>query len=320
MLYDALKNFSKQFSYEPRIEQGERLDTFEKFVVCGMGGSALGALLVKRIVPEIELVVHRDYGLPESNDLPSRLIILNSYSGNTEEVLGAYEEAKKHSFRMLVISIGGELLKRAQKDGIPHIQMPDWRLQPRVAIALNLVALLKAMGQENAIAEAKQFAHNFDPAKLEDEGRVIADSMQNKLPLIYASTKNFVLAYIWKITLNETGKTPAFCNIFPELNHNEIEGFSSQYGSNEMLGKFSFIVLKDPGDHPKIQKRMGVLEKILRERGFFVNVIALSEKSDLEKIFSSIVLAEWAGYHLAKLSNTDPDATPLIDEFKKMIA
>jgi len=110
---EVIKNFNKQFGWEPKVINGEKLATAGKFLVCGMGGSALSAGLIKIIDPKINLIIHRDYDLPNISDLDQRLIILSSYSGNTEEVLSAFDKAKEKNLHLAVIASDGQLLEKA---------------------------------------------------------------------------------------------------------------------------------------------------------------------------------------------------------------
>jgi glucose/mannose-6-phosphate isomerase len=123
--------------------------------------------------------------------------------------------------------------------------------------------------------------------------------MKNYVPVIYSSSSNLSIAYNWKIKINETGKTPAFYNIFPELNHNEMNSFDVKDSTKELSNKFYFIILKDVEDDSRILKRMDVLEKLYKDRGLQVQTIELTGKNVLHKIFSSIVFADWVAYHTA---------------------
>ena len=110
-MYDAIKNFAKQFSWESIIvENGVLPSNFRKFIVAGMGGSHLAADLLKLREPRLELVIHCDYGLPSlsSQNLKDSLIIVSSYSGNTEETIDAFKSAHKRQLPLIAISTGGQ--------------------------------------------------------------------------------------------------------------------------------------------------------------------------------------------------------------------
>ncbi|MBI2506768.1 MAG: bifunctional phosphoglucose/phosphomannose isomerase, partial [Candidatus Colwellbacteria bacterium] len=139
------------------------------------------------------------------------------------------------------------------------------------------------------------------------------------IPIIYSSRRNIALAYNWKIKFNETGKAPAFYNTFPELNHNEMTGFDVQETTRELSDKMFFIFLKDEDDHPKITKRMEVLERLYRDRKLSVAVVSLEGNSKMEKIFNSLTLADWTAYYTAKRYNVEPEQVPMVEEFKKLL-
>ncbi len=318
----AIENFNKQFEFNPVIENAGNLKPFNKFIVGGMGGSHLGADLLKVWRPELDMIIHTDYGLPEisEEELQSRLYIASSYSGNTEEVIEGLTQALAKGMSVLTISIGGKLLEIAKTKSLPYIQIPDTKIQPRSATGFSFIALLKAMGQESALQDASSLSKTLDPKKYEDEGKTLAKTLNGYVPVIYTSARNSAIAYNWKIKFNETGKIPAFYNALPELNHNEMTGFDVKEKSRPLSENFHFILLEDETDHPQIQKRMQILKKLYGDRGFKVETIQLSGGNIFLKIFSSLTLGDWASYYTAIEYGLDPEPVPMVEEFKKLIS
>src|SRR3989339_163260 len=119
----AIKNLHNQFLYVPKIENVQNFRKFKKFLICGMGGSALAGGLFKIADPKLDITVHKNYGLPTLSDeeIKSRLIIASSYSGDTEETVSSLKEAQKKKLPIAVICVGGELLKLAVKYNLPHV-------------------------------------------------------------------------------------------------------------------------------------------------------------------------------------------------------
>jgi glucose/mannose-6-phosphate isomerase len=149
MLPDDIKNYNKQFEYEPKVENATKLKKkFGKFIVAGMGGSHLGADILKAWHPEVDLVIWSNYGLPSlhEKELKERLIILSSYSGNTEETIDAFNAARAKRLNIAVIAARGKLINLAEKFKLPYVQIPDFHMQPRMATGLNLIGLLALMG------------------------------------------------------------------------------------------------------------------------------------------------------------------------------
>ena len=325
---EHILQFNKQFAYEPKIVNREKLKVASRFIFAGMGGSGLVGSMVKRLKPELDLVVHQSYGLPMGiSDLKQRLFITNSYSGNTEETIDSFLAALKWGIPALAMGTGGKLIETTKKKNLPYIQIPDTGIQPRMSTGMVLRGLLKIVGDKKLLKESEKLVTTLKPADYEADGKALAEKLKNKVPVIYSSVNNVSVAYNWKIKLNETGKIPAFYNVLPELNHNEMTGFSSSGGSasggdtsaRHLSEKFCFIFLKDKNDYPRIIKRMEVLKELYEKRGLPVHVVDLTGKNALEQIFSSLVLADWTAFYTAKEYGLDPEQVPMVEEFKGLI-
>lgn len=320
MLEDSIKSFPKQFAFEPEIKNAEKIRQFESLVIGGMGGSGLIAGILRALKPELDIAAHHDYGLPAYlKDADKRLFIAISYSGNTEETISFFNETIAKNLNIAVIAVGGKLLQLAQEKGIPFVQLPDTGIQPRMSIGFMLRAVLKLTGESRLYKESGKLANTLKPGEWETKGKELADTIFKHIPIIYSSRRNIALAYNWKIKFNETGKAPAFYNTFPELNHNEMTGFDVQETTRELSDKMFFIFLKDEDDHPKITKRMEVLERLYRDRKLSVAVVSLEGNSKMEKIFNSLTLADWTAYYTAKRYNVEPEQVPMVEEFKKLL-
>lgn len=322
MIEDAIKKFNEQLRYEPAIQNAEKLGTHKKFAVIGMGGSALAADLLRVWNPKIDLVLHRDYGLPQLSDESwhDRLVIASSYSGNTEETIAGFEDAHARGLPLAAISVGGKLAARAKELGVPYVQLPDTGIQPRMALGFSFNALLALMDEKETLTAAHEVGTNFSGENCEAKGKEIAETLKNAVPIIYSSRANGPLAYVWKIVCNETGKIPAFVNVFPEMNHNELTGFDVAPTTWVLSANMHILMLHDSEDNPRIQKRMQVAARLLEEKGIKNSFVELKTGSPIIKIFSSVVTAFWTAYYLAKGYGVEPEAVPLVETFKKLIA
>jgi glucose/mannose-6-phosphate isomerase len=310
MLEDSLRNLKEQFASEPKIENQDKIHANGQVILCGMGGSRLASGFLKMLRPDLNLRIHNDYGLPHGYQGDS-FVIVNSYSGNTEEAIGNFHAARTEGLLTAVVTCGGELLELAKKDGMPYVVLPQGH-EPRIAVGFMLRALLALIGDlenKNGMGKLVEF---FYPDQFEAQGKALAEALQAKGPIIYASNANKYLAEHWKIAFNENTKTPAEWNVLPELAHNELAALNP---SMPVL----FIFLRDPDDHPRIQIKFGALETILKQKGFEVANVPLPNSNPLLKIFTSYALANWVSLHLAKLRGVSPDDTNSIEEFKKAI-
>jgi glucose/mannose-6-phosphate isomerase len=320
---ETIKNFAVQFAYKPSVVNAEKLKTFDKFILVGMGGSHLSGGILKTFDPFIDLYIHRDYGLPKLPEyfLKESLLILSSYSGDTEEVLEVGEQAIKENLSIAVMTTGGALLEFAQKHQLPHIIFPDATIQPRAAIGYSTIALATLLGRIDILLGLQE---TVLPDNLEQIGVELSSVLQNKIPIIYSSRENIAIAYNWKIKLNETGKVPSFYNVFSELNHNEIEGYDVSPQLTALLTNFHVIFLIDKEDHPQIQNRMNVTKTILEGRGimtseFLLQTSGQEEQTIFQKVFRSLIVADYIAINLAKAYGSNPEQVPLIEDFKKQI-
>lgn len=321
LMYEAIIKTNKQFDFEPKIENEKNLREFSKYVIVGMGGSNLATGLIKMWKPELDVISHRNYGLPklENTELQKRLIIFSSYSGNTEEVIDSYIKAGEIGLNRAVITVGGRLLELAKKDKTTYIQMPDLGIQPRSALPLSVISFLKMLGLEELLSGIRELRHIFNPKNFETEGKKLSEILNNRIPIIYTAAENEILGYIWKITFNETGKIPAFNNVIPELNHNEINGFDVGKMTTQLSGNFYFLFLSDQHDNVKIKKRMKITTKLYADRNLPSKIITSDEENKFLKIFNSIVLAEFTAYFTAERYGLESEQVPMVEEFKKMM-
>jgi glucose/mannose-6-phosphate isomerase len=323
---EDIRNFLKQFEYNPVIENEINLKKFNKFIVVGMGGSHLAADLLKTANPYLDVIAHKNYSLPvlSDKDLEDRLIIASSYSGNTEETIDALEKALSKNLNVAIVSKGGKLMEIAQKNNIPYIKLPETGIQPRLATGFSFRALAKLTGESEAFDESGRLASYLNFSACERAGKELADSLKGKIPIFYSSSRNAAIAYSWKVNFNETGRIPAFYNEFPELNHNEMAGFEKLSSTEELSSKFYFIFLRDESDNPKILKRMDICKKFFEKWGLGVKILELNSlgNNKIEAIFISLLISHWSAYNVAKNYGVDtPDGeTPAIEEFKKFIS
>ena len=317
----AIENFNHQFEFEPVVENAEGFHPgrYKKFIVSGMGGSQLAAELLKTFRPETEIINWRDYDLPRAGGSEETLVIASSYSGNTEETVSAFHEAKKRSMPVAAIARGGELLELAKRHNAPLIKLPDDNIQPRSALGYSFRAFLKIMGDEELLASSRELSRTLRPGHYEGQGEQLAHAFKGFIPVIYASRENAPVAYIWKIQFNETGKIPAFYNVFPELNHNEMNGFGASGAARPLSQMFSFIFLKSHNDDARVQKRMDVTREIYEKMKMPVREIEIRGDDRLHAVFSSIILGNWAAYHAAELYGHDSENVPVVEELKKLM-
>lgn len=298
---------------------------FKKVCICGMGGSALPANLLSMILEEyklkLPLIIQRDYFLPSQVDKDT-LIVLISYSGNTEETISCLKDALSKKLEIVIITSNGKLENFAKKYSIFYALIPKG-LPPRMALGYQFSALLGILVNchllpKSLIDKINDLEKRIDPKKFQKEGKKLAQKLFLKIPIIYASNRLKHLARIWKIKFNENTKIPAFWNFFPELNHNEMVGFENLKEKMKNC-QFFLLILEDKDDYPKNKKRMRLTLEILKKHGIEGEILKLKGKDFLERIFASIILSDWTSFYLAKHYGVDPVLVKMVEEFKKKI-
>ncbi len=320
-LRQVILDFASQFSEGVKLAEDIKPEgSFNKVVVSGMGGSAFPSEIVRTYL-DIEkknfpIFANRTYSLPQDVD-EKTLNIFCSYSGNTEETLSSFKEAIEKKLPSVGISSGGKLEEMCQENDIPHVKLP-FVIQPRYALGYFFSVILKIMANSSLIQEDFSFLSLenklLETAKnLEAFGEKTAQELKGKTPIIYASNQWKILAKIWKIKINENAKTPAFWNYFPELNHNEMVGFTLPQS------EFFVFMLKDANDHPQVQKRMEVTSKLYEEKGIKSSIIEITGENTFEKMISGIIIGDWISYFLSLSYEQDPTPVEMVEKFKKLI-
>jgi len=300
---------------------------FQNLTVSGMGGSALPVNLLQAYINSIsnnpiEIYINRNYSLPPQSKFPSSLNFISSYSGTTEETISSLEEVHSLGLPFVGFSSGGDVEELSKKYNMPHVKLPipHPNYQPRMGTGYFFGAMLQVLINqgmiENTSKELVSEAEKFNDfmSSYEKKGKDLANKAKGKTPVIYASSNFASTAMVWKIKFNENAKTPAFWNYYPELNHNEMVGFTNP------KAKFFIIMLKNKSDNPKNLKRYGTTAKLLADKGIESEIIDMDGEGFFSKMFLSITLADWTSYYLALEYNQDPTPVKMVTELKKILA
>ncbi len=334
-MYNWIANFPNQIEEAVRIgkQANFRLNTkgIKNILLTGLGGSAIGGDLLRSYLStelEIPFIVNRYYTLPKF--VSSRtLVIVSSYSGNTEETISAYKEAIKKRAQILCISTGGEVAKIAQKRRHPWIQIPPG-LSPRAALGFSFFPLLIALtrlglikSKEKDIKETVQLLRTkisiySDPADSTNAPLNLAKELKDKLPVIYSPAEFFDTVNIrWRGQIAENSKQLAWGHVLPEMNHNELVGWKVL---KDLMKQMHVVFLKDSGTHKRVKTREEITKQIILQYAGAVTEIHSEGKSLLARLFSLIHLGDWVTLYLSILNNEDPEPVAVIDHLKNELS
>lgn len=329
---DLIYKFPEQM--EQAIEIGEKTDfsalhyhKIHNIVVCGLGGSAMGADIVRKYayqMGKVPVVVNRHYNIPAFVNEHS-LVILSSYSGNTEETLSAAEQAIAQKAIIIAVSAGGKLQELMQKHNFLHIALPAG-YPPRAALALSTLQQLYILRElklikkgfkkelQEAIDLLKKVREEFKqtnsgPAKL-------AQFLKDKFPVIYASEELEAVAVRLRQQINENAKQLCWHHIFPEMNHNELVGW--KFPEN-LIKHTVVLILRSSFDHPRVETRYEICKPIFKKYTQDVYEIVAQGKSMLAQVFYLIHFSDWLSFFLAKENKTEPTPVEIIDYLKNSL-
>jgi glucose/mannose-6-phosphate isomerase len=305
---------------------------FTKVVFAGLGGSAIAGDLVRSYLyfeSRLPIIVCREYELPAYVD-SSTLVFISSYSGNTEETINAYNQAKEKGAYIIVISCGGTLREYATLYKVTFIQIPPG-LPPRCALGyLSIIPLciLAKLGlikdQGCAIGEVVGVLEDLRNRLLKPKigmkdniSKQIAAKLFNKFGVIYSSSIHFDVAVTrLRGQLNENSKSLASSHLFPEMNHNEIVGWQNP---KKLFKNFMVLMLRDNQMHPRVAKRMDITEDILKKEDVTTLEIWSHGKDLLSRIFSLIYIGDFISYYLAILYGIDPTPVERVTYLKEQL-
>jgi glucose/mannose-6-phosphate isomerase len=314
--------------FEPPAAAGDATSV----VIAGMGGSATaGDYFAALCAPTsaIPVMVVRGYALPNFVS-EGTLVIVCSYSGNTEETLASYDDAWQRGASIVTITTGGQLAERARADSIPVIPI-DYRSAPRAALAHGLAPLLRlgsrfgfcacdrqavvgaaALHQalvENTLGEEVPAARN--PAKQ------LAEALRGRLPIIMGAEHLYPAAVRFKNQLAENGKSLGAAEALPEADHNLVVGLGT---APEIASATALVTLESGLYDVRVRRRFEVTAEQFRDAGIPVHRIAVQGASLLQQLIAATAWGDYVSCYLALLAGIDPTPVPQIDRLKAALA
>jgi glucose/mannose-6-phosphate isomerase len=304
---------------------------FKKVCINGLGGSALPVDVVldafrNKLKSSVQLT--RNYKYPTQYN-ESDLFIASSFSGNTEEVLASISSFPENIKNIVVLSGGGDLSKLAEQRKYPLVRIPvekenkiSKNFQPRCAIGYFVTLfsriLFETGNMVDPIHELKSVPPFLRSVSIKSEAQKIAIWLKGKIPVFYTDEPHLLsVGRIAKIKINENSKRPAFFNALPEANHNEMIGFVKS------IEKFGLLYIHDPESEPQIGIRFDTMKRVLENEGLDnlgFKKWEMPGENNIQRIFASLMFADWISYFLAFLYEQDPTPVDLVESFKNELS
>lgn len=297
----------------------------ENIVISGMGGSGLGGRIVaslERQILKIPIVVSTEYHLPNFVG-PKTLVIVSSYSGNTEETLHSIAEARARNAHIFVTTSGGKLAKIAKDQKLPsYIFEPRHNpsTQPRMGLGYNIltIACLLARCQLiHPISELSQLKQYLKDQSADQSQYVkLAKTLVGKIPVLISSEHLKGPAHAFKNLLNETAKTFASTFDIPELNHHLLEGLMFPKTNPSTL---HFVFLSSHNYHPEVQKRYLLTSQVVQKQNISTSILDFSGPNRLFDALSVVQTGAFVSFFLSQENEIDPGPVPWVDYFKDQL-
>jgi len=295
---------------------------YTNVVISGLGGSGIGGTIIRDLsttYANIPVIVNKEYSIPGFVG-PQTLFIASSYSGDTEETLAATQMAAEKKANVICITSGGKLAEMAKNNQWGLLLIPGGS-PPRANLGYSLTQLI-------CIFSAAGLLHNSAKAELEktvsfiknnshlisEKGAEIAQQLFKKRIIIYTDAAHEGVAVRFRQQLNENSKMLCWHHVVPEMNHNELVGWT------EKSDDLAVVFIRNNTDHARNQVRMEINKGIV---GNYTNTIVelwAEGDNEIEKTYYIIHLVDWISFYLAEMKGVDIMDIKVIDFLKHKLS
>jgi glucose/mannose-6-phosphate isomerase len=306
-----------------KIELRADYSGVQNIVVAGMGGSGIGANFVAAIVQDelnIPFAVSKGYDLPKYVGKNS-LVIVSSYSGNTEETVLSMEVAHQRGARIICIASGGKVIDFAKKHGLDFVQLPNNGAPPRACLGYSLVQQLCILQKLGMIDAARIDEVHAAAALLKDEQESIMQKANRmgqlfagKMPVLYACERMEPVAVRLRQQLNENAKILCLHHVIPEMNHNELVGW------REQQLPFLVVFFRSDYDSPRNRVRTNINKEIVSHYSNTIIEAHCKGNSFIEQALYATHIGDWLSWEVAELRKVDSMEVRVIDYLKSQLA
>ena len=302
-------------------------DFYKSIILCGMGGSATPCDIINDIMlayGKIPAIVIRGPHMPSFVDKHT-LVLINSASGNTEEVNMAMEQALQKKAEVICISSGGKLKDSAAKYGLKHIAIKKLRF-PRAALPYLLMPGIKIVSpflKKSIDNELASISKNLSTISKNMSIDVPIESSPAKKMATFVSTgmtfcltSPFLISVgiRFKNSLNENSKMHCINESVLEASHNEVVPLTS-VSSNSINPKILF--LRWAGDHFLVQQRFTKMGALFTKKNRPLIDFKSTHRSLINALISTIYILDYSTLYVAMARDMNPALTPAIDILKE---
>lgn len=323
---DLIQGFTAQLKRAIEIGEGAKIGKnkfpIRNVLISGLGGSGIGGTILSNVLRDdiaVPIIVNKEYQIPAFVNENS-LVIISSYSGNTEETLSALMQAFKKSAQIVCITSGGLVQEYAETNDIDYVLI-DGGAPPRSAFGQSFVQLLYIMFHLGLLEDGfKQYLQDSitlldnEEEEIKKQAKEIAQKLTGKIPVIYSDAKFEGVSIRFRQQINENSKMLCWHHVVPEMNHNELVGWREK---NE---KIAVVFLRNNKDFERNQERMEFTKEVVSQ--YTNEVVEIYSKGDYDLVRSMylIHLTDWVSYYLAEIKGVDAVEVDVISKLKNKLA
>jgi len=322
-MYELIKEFPEQL--RKALEIGEKAvlksgsgTPIKNIVVCGLGGSGFGGNILSELLMsdlKVPVITVKSYFLPAFVDT-STLLILSSYSGNTEETVSCAYQAVEKGLKPICVTSGGKLAEFAVKNNLDLITIPSG-FPPRACLGYSSTQLFFILNHYGLIdssfkslIEASATLLEKEQKEIMEDAEFLAEKLLRKVIVLYAEDKYESTALRLKQQINENSKLHCWYNVIPEMNHNELVGWREP---NDAL---AVLILRANDEYHRNSARILFKKDVIVELSKDVYEIDAKGSNTFEKHFYLIHIGDWLSYYLAVKQGYDPSEIDVLIKLK----
>ena len=291
-------------------------------LITGLGGSGIGGSIISQIIDQeisVPLIVNKDYFLPSFVNADT-LVIVSSYSGNTEETLAALNIAMERGAKIVCVTSGGKVLEIAKAKGYDHIVIPGG-MPPRACLAYSFTQLFYVLHGHGLIgdwfkADFETSIHLLDHEEEHvcAEAYYLAEKLHKKVPVIYSQANFEGVSIRFRQQINENSKMLCWHHALPEMNHNELVGWTQ---AND---KLAVVFFRNENDFDRTKARMELTKNIVSKYTPYLFEVYSKGQSQLQQSLYLIHFGDWVSWYLSEIRNIDATEVKVIDFLKGELA
>lgn len=299
---------------------------FDSVVISGMGGSSNAGKIVQGLIEDSynkPVVVFNDYNLP--NWVNSKtLVVLNSYSGNTEETLSGYVKAREKNCQIVGLTTGGKLgdmIRNSDISGVvidPKDTNPTGFPKSGLGVSLGgLIGLLNKVGVLNiSKTDLDSALDELIAVRKSWNTKEIAEKLYGSIPVLFGGRPFIGALNAGRNAMCEISRNFTEFYDFPEVNHVLVEAV----GKPAPALQKKYLFFESQFNNERVKLRYKITKDIFAEQGLNTMTYGLGTSSVLSQSLELAHYCAWLGFYISILDDTDPGPEPWILKLKDALS